>query len=397
MAKIGIYGGSFNPVHNGHVLAATEFVRLLELDELLLIPAAVPPHKELATGSPGPDARIEMLRLAASELPKVTIRDLELKREGKSYTIDTVLSLRAERQNDSFYLLMGTDMFLSFEEWRRFDELFGLVTICVMQRENQSENDRTAVQRAAERYRETYGAEIVLLDNRFIEMSSTTVRRMLTLGCAEAYLPQKVLTYICQNGLYGVGKNRKLLPLDLLTADALTLYDKKRVPHALGCRDCAAELAALYGADKELAARAGILHDITKALGAKEQLRLCEKYDIMTGEYSGTQTKLLHGKTAAAAAKAIYGECDAVCESISWHTTGKADMTALEKIIYIADYIEPNRDFEGVGTLRELAYKDLDAAVLLGMDITIRYLRETGRPLNRYTVEARDFLIQGRK
>ena len=114
----------------------------------------------------------------------------------------------------------------------------------------------------------------------------------------------------------------------------------------------------------------------------------------MTDEYQGEQTKLLHGKTAAAVAKHVFGENEAVCDAVSWHTTGRANMTLLEKIIYIADYVEPNRDFPGVEHLRSLAFSDLDAAVLLGIQLTIESLKQNRRSLNRHSVEARNYLMQ---
>ena len=397
MSRIGIYGGSFNPVHNGHVLAAREFLRLLKLDCLQLIPANDPPHKMLPAFTPSPADRFDLLSIAMRDIPGVTVSDMELKREGKSYSIETVEAIHEENPNDELYLLMGSDMLLSFETWKRFESLFQLATIGVLCRMDRNENERMMLEACAERFRREYGAKIVLLENQRIEVSSTTARRMLFFGCGEEYVPNAVFDAICKRGLYGTGGNYRNLPTAELMKIALSIYDAKRVPHAIGCAETARKLAEKYGADPSLAERAGILHDVTKALRTPEQLRLCEKYAIMTGEYSGAQAKLLHGKTAASIAKHIFGECDAVCESISWHTTGKANMTALEKIVYLADYIEPNRDFDGVEQMRALAQSDLDAAVLLGMEETIRILREQGRPLNRYTVEARDYLLQERE
>lgn len=224
--------------------------------------------------------------------------------------------------------------------------------------------------------------------------SAENLLRMILLGCGEDYLPADVLD-ACPRAF---GSECRGLPLEDLKQKVMVLYDQKRVAHALGCCAMAAELAKHYGADVELAARAGILHDITKIMTVPEQLRLCKKYAIMTDDYCGQMSKLLHAKTAAAVAEQVFGECSEVCESISWHTTGKADMTLLSKIIYIADYIEINRKFEGVEQLRELAFENLDAAVLCGVQMTIDTLEANNRPLNRYTVEARDFLIaEGRK
>lgn len=393
MARIGIYGGSFNPVHNGHVLAAEEFVRGFALDTLLVIPAGIPPHKALSDGSPDGETRARLLKMAMKNIAKVQVDEMELHREGKSYSYDTVCQLRQQHPSDELFLLMGTDMFLSFDSWYRYNDILSMVTLGVLDRYDVSERERVAMADMEQRLT-AQGGTVRFLENRYIDVSSTTVRRMLLLGCGEAYVPADVFTEICHLGLYGVNADHTNLPFERLKETALLLHDSKRIPHAIGCSETAVKLAVHYGENTEDAARAGILHDITKALGAKEQLRLCEKYAIMSSEYGGDQTKLLHGKTAAAAAQHIFGENAAVCSAVSWHTTGRADMSLLEKIIYIADYIEPNRDFAGVEELRKLAFSDIDAAVLLGIQMTIALLIQNKRTLNKHSLEARDYLLQ---
>ncbi len=392
MGNIGIYGGSFNPVHTGHVLAMKHFVHSLSLDALLVIPAGVPPHKSLAAGSPDGDVRANLLRLAVEDIPEARVDVRELKRQGKSYTYDTLCSIRDEHPDDKLFLLMGTDMILSFDQWYRFEDILKMADLAVLDRYGCSDCRQAMLNMKSQL--EQLSGNVLLLDDTCEIISSTTARRMLVLGCGEGYVPAKVLEEIKTLGLYGTAGDYKGLSFDALEEISLSLHDQKRVPHAKDCSRTAVELAVHYGVDKEDAARAGILHDITKALGAKEQLRLCEKYGIMTDEYSGEQTKLLHGKTAAAVAEHVFGENPAVCSAVSWHTTGRAGMSMLEKIIYIADYIEPNRDFPGVDTLRKLAFSDIDSAVLLGINMTIETLLQNGRPLNRHSVEAKDFLMK---
>ena len=397
MARIGLFGGSFNPVHNGHVHAARAFLRLLSLDRLIVMPAADPPLKTLPNGSPDAQTRMRMLHAAMEDVPGAEISDLEIRRGGKSYTYDTLLQLRALYPNDDLYLLMGTDGLLTFDRWFRYDEVFSLAKLGVALRSDLSSKDRESVQNCAERYRKDFGAEITLFDNEVLEISSTTVRRMLFFGCGDDYLPASVSETIRSESLYGCGQSYRNLIYPRLEEVSLSLHDESRKAHAVGCSRTAKELARLYGVNETDAERAGILHDLTKALRPPEQLRLCRQYGIIVDEYPPDQYKLLHGKTAAAAAKVIFGENDAVCGAISWHTTGKADMTQLEKILYIADYIEPNRRFDGVDELRRLAYTNLDAAVLLGIETTIDLLLRDGRSLNRYSLEARDFLKSERK
>ena len=135
MARVGIYGGSFNPPHVGHSLAAREMTDRLGLDRLLIVPAAVPPHKALPDGSPGAADRLELCRLAFAGIPKAEVCDLELRREGPSYTIDTLRALRQSLPDDELFLMMGTDMLLSFDLWREPEEIARLATLAVVRRE----------------------------------------------------------------------------------------------------------------------------------------------------------------------------------------------------------------------------------------------------------------------
>ena len=161
----------------------------------------------------------------------------------------------------------------------------------------------------------------------------------------------------------------------------------------MGGEEEAVKLAKFWGADPELARHAAILHDCTKYLGLEDQLHLCEKYGIELDSLERQAVKLLHSKTGACIAKYVFGEPDEVYEAIFWHTTGKADMTLLDKVLYMADYIEPNRDFDGVEELRKLAYTDLDQAMLLGVDSTIREMEERGYLIHTNTREARQWLL----
>ena len=121
--------------------------------------------------------------------------------------------------------------------------------------------------------------------------------------------------------------------------------------HILGCCQTAVELARLYGADETDAARAGLLHDITKALDGPLQLTLCRAYGTILDDFSRKNPKTLHALTGSLVAERVFGENEAVVSAIRYHTTGRANMTLLEKIIYVADYVEPNRDFPGVEKL----------------------------------------------
>ena len=182
--------------------------------------------------------------------------------------------------------------------------------------------------------------------------------------------------------------------MEKLEQAVVSLLKPNRVAHVLGCRDTAVELAKRWGADPTDAARAGLLHDITKALDGHLQLTLCHDYGIVLGDFSKKYTKTLHALTGSLVAERIFGENQAVVDAIRSHTTGKPNMNTLEKILYVADYMEPNRDFPGVEKLRQLAYTDLNKALKLGLEMTVAMLRKNNQEISPASAEALAFLEQ---
>ncbi|MBO2527541.1 MAG: nicotinate (nicotinamide) nucleotide adenylyltransferase [Clostridiales bacterium] len=394
MARIGIFGGSFNPPHLGHILAVREFKEKLSLDRVLLIPAATPPHKKLTANSPDASHRLAMTKLAAADLPYAEVSDIELRREGASYTADTLNELCLRYPNDEFFLLMGTDMFFSFETWYHPERIAAQAVIAVAHR---SADNAQELQACAQRLQEKLDARISFVENEYLPHSSTSVRAMLAFHAAQEYLHPAVLNYIWENNLYFLRDDLKNLSYDRLKQVSLCLHDPKRVPHVIGCSDTAESLARNYGADETDAKRAGILHDITKALNAQEQLKLCEQYAMILDNFERRNPKLLHAKTGAVIAEQVFGENPAVCDAIKWHTTGKADMNLLEKIIYLADYMEPNRAFDGVQELRRLTEQSLDDALYLGLKMTMEQLKSNHRDIDKNSSAALRWLEERRQ
>ena len=388
MERIGIYGGTYNPPHIGHMRAAEYAIEALSLDRLLLIPTGVSPHKEMASGASSAD-RLEMLRLSAAGLEKAEVSDIEIRREGRSYTVDTLRQLKAENPGAELVLLMGTDMFLSFMTWREPESIMKLATLAVFCRGEKGEVAKIEAQKIA---LEAMGARIELVHNPVTAISSTDLRRMLVFGCADSFLMPGVGDYIRERGLYGTGKDRKNLPMEELENEVVSLLNPNRVAHVLGCRDCAIELARLYGENEVDAARAGLLHDITKAIDGPLQLTLCSEYGIFLNKFSQENPKTLHALTGSLVAERIFGENEAVVTAIRYHTTGRANMTLLEKIIYIADYVERNRDFPGLEEMRAMAYTDLDRAVLMGLESAVAHVKRQGQGLAPATLEALEYL-----
>ena len=375
MGTIGIYGGTFNPPHMGHIRAAQSAVEALGLDLLLVIPDRIAPHKQLPADSASPEQRLEMLRLALRDQKKIEVSDLEFRREGPSYTYQTVEQLHTQYPNDRLILLMGTDMFLSFHQWRYPERILKYAQLGVFYRGTPGEGADIDRRRSE---MEQQGYTVHLLQNEVVDISSTQLRRMLVFDCAGPFLPKGVEAYIREKSLYGSGKSYRNLPMEELEPVVISLLKPNRVKHVLGCRDTAAALAEKWGADVTDAARAGMLHDITKALDGPLQLTLCREYGTVLDDFSKRYPKTLHALTGALVAERIFGENEAVVAATRSHTTGKADMNLLETIIYVADYMEPNRDFPGVERLRELAFTDIHAALKLGLEYTLEHLKKQG-------------------
>lgn len=389
MHRVGIYGGTFNPPHTGHIGAGMQAMQALSLSMLYVIPDRIAPHKEIPQGSPSPAQRLQMLRLALDGEKNVVVSDMELQREGKSYTYETVEQIRARHPDAELVLLMGTDNFLTFHEWRNPERILSQASLGVFYRGDRGEKAAIDAKKAE---MEATGHTVYLVENDVVEISSTNLRRMLIFRCAEPFLPKGVGDYIRSNDLYGVNRNYRKLPMEELEKVVISLLKPSRVGHVLGCRDTAVELARRWGADETDAARAGILHDVTKALDGPLQLTLCAEYGTILTDFGKKYPKTLHALTGALVAERIFGENQTVVNAIRHHTTGKANMSLLEKIIYVADYMEPNRDFPGVEELRALAFSDIDAALKLGLEMTLEHLKRQGSEVSPESRDALAFL-----
>ena len=393
--RIGVYGGTFNPPHLGHIAAARAVFETLKLDRLLLIPDRQPPHKPLPEGSPSPEQRLELTRLSGEQLglgDRVETLDLELRRSGPSYTADTLRAVHERYPDDELWLLMGTDMFLTLHTWHEPEQILALAGIAAFSRSQEDTEELFSRQR--ERLYRTYpSARIFTLGvPGMVEISSTQLRELLAEGRGGQFLAPAVYGAVLRDGLYGTGEDLTRLPPEKLRPTALSFLKHARIPHVLGTEQEAVRLALRYGADADRARTAALLHDCTKRLEMDEQLALCAQYGIELDELEQKALKLLHAKTGAAVARDRFGVDDEIYSAIFWHTTGHADMTLLEKVIYLADYIEPTRSFPGVDALRAACYEDLDKGLLMGLEMTVEEMKERGNPVHSATLAAIEYL-----
>lgn len=392
MGRIGIYGGSFNPPHIGHIQGAVEAVRELELDSLLLMPAREVPGKNRPQGSASPEQRKRMLEIATADDPQIWVSDWELHREN-CRTWETVLHMKSLYPDDELVLIVGSDLLQSLPVWVRGEIIRAYTTIAVLRRGGKGE--KSLIAEKVEVLKEL-GANIRVLNNTIQPISSTQLRRLMAFDCGWEFLPSGVGEYIRDQGIYQVREDWKNLPMEQLEPVVLSLLKPDRIRHTLGCRDTAVELARHWGANEEDAARAGILHDITKALDGPLQLTICGAYGRILSAFSKKYPKTLHALTGSLVAERIFGENEQVVSAICHHTTGKADMNLLETIIYVADYMEPNRDFPGVERLRELAFTDIQAALKLGLEMTLEHLKRQGNEVSPKSREALAWLNKKR-
>ena len=209
----------------------------------------------------------------------------------------------------------------------------------------------------------------------------------------EYFCPPTLKAYMEETGCCEECADFRRLPMEKLEQVVVRLLKPNRVKHVLGCRDTAVALAKHWGADEVDAARAGLLHDITKALDGPRQLTLAGEYGIILSAFQQKNPKTLHALTGSLVAEHLFGENEAVVQAIRHHTTGKADMNLLEKIIYVADYMEPNRDFPGVDSLRELAWQDITQATRMGLEFTLAHLKNQGSEVSPESKQALQYLM----
>lgn len=199
--KIGIFGGTFNPVHKGHVNALERVIEKVDLDRAIILPDRIPPHKS-SEGLVSGEDRLNMCRMAFSSVLKAELSDWELKNDGKNYSVITLRHFHELYPEDRLYFIMGSDMLLSFEKWYRYDEILTLAgLICI----SRCDEDTAQLETAAEKLRVRNNVEIIIVDAKPFEISSSQIREMLkkNIDCS-CYLHKNVVQYIMENNLYGI-------------------------------------------------------------------------------------------------------------------------------------------------------------------------------------------------
>ena len=392
--KIGIYGGSFNPPHLGHMAAAKAAIEELGLERLLIVPACDPPHKTMPEGSASPAQRLEMADIMADQMPCAQSWDLEVTRQGVSYTVDTLEEAKRLWPEDELWLLVGTDMFLSLHTWREPARIMELAGICAFRRDASANQAEFEAQE--EFLRREYHARVRVIENpNVVEVSSTRIREALANGNGQNFLHEAIYGYILREKLYGTFADLHRLTNEELRCVSYSMVKAKRIPHIRGTEQTAVELALRWGADPEKMRRAAILHDCTKYISREEHLAICDRCGVPLDEMERSAEKLLHSKSGAALAREMFGQDDEIFTAILYHTTGRGDMSLAEKILYLADYMEPCRNFPEVEEMRRLSKENLNRAVLMGVRLSIQEMLERNRIVHHNTLEAEASLLKG--
>lgn len=384
--NIGIFGGTFNPVHNGHINLAGCYKEILKLDKILFVPTSTPPHKLTKNLADDKD-RINMLKMAIEGISGFELSTMELERQGKSYTYDTLVEYSATHPDDNLFLIVGSDMFMSFHQWYKYKEMLKMVVLCTAARDD---NDSLFEMR-------DYANNVLKIDQRryFISKfpvviaSSSEVRENLKKGVSiNSLVPTNVERYILENGIYF---NDRVEQYKALVKSRLSEY---RLHHSLCVADSAKQLAEKYGANQDKAYIAGLLHDVMKEESPAVQLRWIVKSGIMFTGLEKKMQKTFHAVAGEAYCKIALGiEDKEILSAIRYHTTGKKNMSLMEKILFVADFISADRVYDDVDVMRVKANISLDSAILYALGYTIGELTEKGALIHKDTLEAYNQMV----
>ena len=374
--RIGIYGGSFDPVHDGHIAMIDSALKSGFIDLVIVVPSVRNNFKLYANKLP-PPYRYYMVKetIEGLGIRDCYVSDIEYGIEGVSYTAVVLGKLTSDdyirefltangikrkkaEESHEFFWIMGSDTLGTFESWYNPGEILNHASLLAAVRPG----DNTDVDKAADSIRKNLGGRVEIFRLNGVDCSSSGI----TSSGDFSMVPEPARKFIAKHALYtgnteleGVSEEARIKFFE----SSVWMYGylgEKRLLHTLNVGYLSAHMAELFGADKDKALLAGALHDCAKELPMEKQQELAKKYcgDLFT------EKKILHSPAGATFAKEEFGiEDKEILDAICFHTTGKGNMTLLEKIVYLADKIEPSRDYMDLAPIRAAAETDLDSAV----------------------------------
>ena len=385
----GLFGGTFDPLHNGHISLVKAAMASGEIDRMIIMPAGTPPHKPNQKVTMA-GYRYEMAWQGFAKMPGIEISDLEIKRVGPSYTLETVRQLKADFLGESGLMLVyGSDILTEIEKWYKPAELLAECPLLVA---NRGGHNREQDLKNSQKLTANYGAQIRFFQAPSIDLSSSMIREAIDQGKPyQHWLPEMVVRTIRRHGLYS-----RQSALDLLTPELREtlaglerriwpLLDRKRLLHSLNVMAYSAHLAARHQVDMGKACIAALLHDCAKCLPSQELQELAWR----AGDPSLLDNELAHGPAGAWLARHRFDITDPeILRAIHFHTTGCAGMSNLDKIIFITDKVEPSRTYDNLDEIRRLAEFDLDASLRICLNEIGYFLKRENLQTHPYTVAA---------
>lgn len=364
--RTGIFGGTFDPVHNAHICCAKKVMEQLALDRVIFIPTGDPPHKISRRVTPAKD-RLAMLNAAIQGYDNFYVSDMECRRSGTTYTVDTLTELRAEcKDGDELYMIIGADTLRDVVNWYRSGDVFKMCVFAAMKRPGSSDEEFYEALNAAS----SAGAKVAAADAPVMDISSTYIRKAAAKGeDISAFVPESVREYIENNGIY---KPRRM-DFTAIYDDVGTLMSRKRFEHSVGVMNECERLAEMFGADVDKCRLAGLLHDCGKELSVQQYRWLGIKNDEKA-DYDAKEV-LLHARAGAILASERYGISDPdILEAIECHVTGRPEMGLIAQILFVADYTEPGRKGYMFDAVRQkIDEGSLELAMLEECDMVIKY------------------------
>lgn len=373
--RIGIIGGTFDPIHIGHLIIAQNAVTQYHLDQILFIPTGHSPHKDDKEIEQSAH-RLEMIRLSIKNNPDFYFSAMEINAARTSYTYLTLQELHQTYPDWELYFIMGADSLDYLDKWMEPAEICRLATLLVAIRDDL---DMNRIKDKAAELKRLYEADIRPIITPNVSVSSHNIRERVAKGEPIRYLvTPEVEEYIAHQCLYQEDEGQTPMNerFNKIKKTLKKELDKDRYEHTLGVMYTSACLAMANGYDMEKAQLAGLLHDCAKCIPNEKKLKICAKNNIPVTQVEKDNPFLLHAKVGAFLARALYEiEDEEILHAISIHTTGAPAMNTLDKIVFIADYIEPKRDkAANLKEIRKTAFEDLDEALKMILCDTIHYL-----------------------
>jgi len=365
--RIGLMGGSFNPIHERHLAAAACALNEARLNRIIFIPTGRPPHKH--EGLADAEHRFEMTRLAVMREPRFSASRMEIDREGVTYTADTLAQLHRQMPAAEFFYIIGEDTLLDLPHWHTPEKVFELCTFLVCRRKTLDASAHPAVPEL-----EARGARFWYLSLPPVDLSSTGIRRRLARGETPDGLPLQVMEYIRIMGLYGVPASppggAAIYPR---LREALS---EKRLLHSLLVAATARRLAALHGLNEQQCELAGLIHDCAKCMPLQTLQHIAREHRLLLDKETLSNENLLHGPVGAVLAETEYGIHDPnVLSAVRCHTTGRVGMLPADMVLYLADKIEPSRRYyPALPVIKSLAADNLVKATLHSLQSTQAYV-----------------------